>query len=96
VAAAARGKVIAYAESGSVPVPSERSTSVPGSSTEMTALAFDVGFILNIRHSFDSSARQFRAISRHNLTYSITSSASPSLRGLEVEDQFDFHGLDDW
>jgi hypothetical protein len=30
-----------------------------GSSTEMTALAFDVGFTLNIRHSFDSSARQF-------------------------------------
>ena len=33
----------------------------PGSSAEMTALAFDVGFTLNIRHSFDSSARQFRA-----------------------------------
>jgi hypothetical protein len=26
------------------------------------ALAFDVGFTLNIRHSFDSSARQFQAI----------------------------------
>ena len=33
-------------------------------STEMTALAFDVGFTLNIRHSFDSSARQFRAMNR--------------------------------
>ena len=31
-----------------------------GSSTEMAALAFDIGFTLNIRHSFDSSARQFR------------------------------------
>jgi hypothetical protein len=30
-------------------------------STEMAALAFDVGFTLNIRHSFDSSARRFRA-----------------------------------
>ena len=27
----------------------------------MTAPAFDVGFTLNIRHLFDSSARQFRA-----------------------------------
>ena len=27
----------------------------------MTALAFDVGFTLNIRRSFDSSARPFRA-----------------------------------
>jgi hypothetical protein len=29
----------------------------------MTAPAFDVGFTLNIRHSFDSSARQFQATS---------------------------------
>jgi hypothetical protein len=36
-----------------------------GSSTEMAALAFDVGFTLNMRHSFDSSARQFRATRRH-------------------------------
>jgi hypothetical protein len=28
------------------------------------ALAFDVGFTLNIRHSFDSSARQFQANKR--------------------------------
>jgi hypothetical protein len=33
----------------------------PGSQAEATALIFDVGFTLNIRHSFDSSARQFRA-----------------------------------
>jgi anthranilate 1,2-dioxygenase small subunit len=30
----------------------------PASSTEITAQAFDVGFTLNIRHSFDSSACQ--------------------------------------
>ena len=30
----------------------------------MEALDFDVGFTLNIRHSFDSSARQFRASKR--------------------------------
>ena len=31
----------------------------------MAALAFDLGFTLNIRHSFDISARQFRATRRH-------------------------------
>jgi hypothetical protein len=36
------------------------------------ALAFDVGFTLNIRHSFDSSARQFRATSQQRAAQQTT------------------------